>query len=190
MLGALLLATGCGGRSQAAPPVAGSPPPTAATAPGSAAGAPGATLPDPAAPDPAAPAPVPAGTAGELRLEVTGFHLFPVPAGDQAAQRAAADFVVPVSEVTQMHLLLIVRNQGATEHGVASDVLRLGLGARTVDAATADVFPAEPLRPGEQVETAAGFDVATRAGPGPVTLQWTHEGATTVVPIGSARQAG
>jgi len=133
---------------------------------------------------------VPAATAGGVRLAVTGFHVYPLPAADAGATRAAAAFGVPVSQVAQMHLILTVANTGGVDRSVASDQLRLSLGAVTVEPATTDTFPPTALHPGEQTETAVGFDVAVRGGAGAVTLQWTHDGRSTVIPIGGAQQAG
>ncbi len=128
-------------------------------------------------------------TVGGVELVVTGFHLFPVPEGDPAAAQLAAQDGVPLTEVAQMHLVLLLRNGADRPSSVAADGLRLGLGARTVDAVTNDVFPTAPLQPGEQAETAVGFDVVARAGTGPLSLQWTHDGQVVVLPIGTARQA-
>ena len=59
-----------------------------------------------------------------------------------------------------------------------------------LDPATAEAVPTGPLRPGERVETAVGFDVATRGPGGPVRLRWTHDGAETELPVGAARRLG
>lgn len=139
--------------------------------------------------DPGQPA-GPSATIGDVRLEVTGFHVFPLPAGDTGAASAAAAFGLPVAEVAQMHLLLTVRNTGTADHRLTADAVRLALGAVTVDPATTDTFPPGALHPGEQTETAVGFDLAIKGGSGAATLLWTHDGTSTVIPIGGARQAG
>ncbi len=168
---ALVLMVGCGSNSTARP---------AATA---------ASI-DPGQPAGPSAAADPSATAGDVRLEVTGFHVYPLPAGDVGATRAAAAFGVPVAQVAQMHLLMTLVNVGGADRSVASDDVRLILGAVTVEPATTDTFPPAALHPGEQSETAVGFDVAVRGGSGAVTLRWTHDGRSTVIPIGAAQQAG
>ncbi len=138
-----------------------------------------------APPGPSSPAPV-AGTAAGVRLAVDGFHVFPAEPGDPAAQAAATALGVPVAAVGQMHLVLTLTNTSSTARSVAADQVTLRLGGHELPAVTADVFPAEPLQPGEHRETAVGFDVAATAGADGPALRWTHDGTVTVIPVGTA----
>lgn len=142
------------------------------------------------APAPAAAAAGSASTVVDgLELQVTGFHLLPPVPGDPVVERAADELGVPVEALAQMHLLLTVRNTTGSARSLAGDVLRLGHGPRTAQAAGGPVFPGEPLPAGAQQETAAGFWVAFRAGSGPMVLRWTHGARTAVVPIGGVRES-
>ncbi len=159
-LAGLLVLTGCGGGGAAAGPAT-----------------------------PSSPAPV-TGTAGGVRLVVDGFHVFAAEAGDPAAQTTATALGVPVAAVGQMHLVLTLTNTGTAARSVASDQVTLRLGGHELPAVTADVFPATPLQPGEQHETAVGFDVAAASGGEGPALRWTHGGTVTVIPVGAAPELG
>lgn len=132
----------------------------------------------------------PSATVGPLSVSVTGFHVYPLPDDDPGAARAAAQLGVPAGQIRQLHLLLAWRNSGPEPVPVEGDRLRLALGELVLDPATAEAVPTGPLRPGETVETAVGFDVATRGPGGPVRLRWTHDGAETELPVGAARRLG
>jgi hypothetical protein len=134
---------------------------------------------------PAPPAAV-SGTADGVRLVVQGFHVFPLEGVDAAAQATATALGVPVSAVGQMHLVLSVVNTTGSARSVAGDALTLDLGGHQLAAVTTGVFPAEPLQPGQQHDTAVGFDVAATSGGGGPALRWTHDGTVTVVPVGGA----
>ena len=66
------------------------------------------------------------------------------------------------------------------------DDLTLELAGHRLPPVTAGVFPAEPLPPGAQHDTAVGFDVAATSSGAAPALRWTHDGTVTVVPVGGA----
>lgn len=142
----------------------------------------------------AAPTPEPApgaasAAAGDVQLQVTGFHLYPLAPDAPGAAAAAAALDAGGAPLAQLHLLLTVRNSGTGERSVAADDVQLALGERELAPSTAAVFPPAPLRPGEAVDTAVGFDVALRATAG-LALRWTHDGTVRVVPLEGTPQAG
>jgi hypothetical protein len=134
---------------------------------------------------PAAPAAVSA-TSGGVRLVVQGFHVFPLQEVDAAAQSTATALGVPVGAVGQMHLVLTLANTAGSPRSVAADTLTLDLGGHALQPVTTGVFPAEPLQPGAQHDTAVGFDVAATSDSSGPALRWTHDGTVTVVPVGGA----
>lgn len=141
----------------------------------------------PASPPAAA---LPSASAGGVRLQVQGFHVFAVEPGDPAAQATATALGVPVSAVGQMHLVLTLTNTGAGPVSVAGDRLTLRLGGHDLPPVTAGALPSAPLPPGSPQETAVGFDVAATSSGGAPALRWTHGGTVVEVPVGDAPELG
>jgi hypothetical protein len=139
-----------------------------------------------AAPATTAPPAAVAATSGGIRLVVQGFHVLPLEQVDAAAQSTATALGVPVAAVGQMHLVLTLANPTGRALSVAADTLTLDLGGKELPAVTTGVFPSEPLQPGQQHDTAVGFDVAATSGSSGPALRWTHGGTVTVVPVGGA----